>query len=61
MLRYAAVAELCTQDGRNSTTESVCEGVPMLCRPDFDNQMGHARYVEHEWRVDFEVTASPVS
>ena len=27
----------------------------MLCRPYFGDQMGNARYVEHVWRVGFEV------
>jgi hypothetical protein len=35
--------------------ESVCEGVLMMCRPYFGDQMGNARYVENVWRVGFEV------
>ncbi|CAL4919881.1 unnamed protein product [Urochloa decumbens] len=55
VLGHAAVGGFWTHNGWNSTTESVCEGVPMLCRPCFGDQMGNARYVEHVWNVGFEV------
>ena len=55
VLRHRAVGGFWTHNGWNSTTESVCEGVPMLCRPYFGDQMGNARYVEHVWRVGVEV------
>ncbi|TVU45482.1 hypothetical protein EJB05_04971, partial [Eragrostis curvula] len=55
VLRHRAVGGFWTHNGWNSTTESVCDGVPMLCRPYFGDQSGNARYVEHVWRVGFEL------
>ncbi|KAL6894371.1 hypothetical protein ACP4OV_008469 [Aristida adscensionis] len=54
VLRHRAVGGFWTHNGWNSTTESVGEGVPMLCRPCFGDQMVNAMYVEHVWGVGFE-------
>ena len=36
-------------------TESVCEGVPMLCRPYFGDQGLSAKYVCSVWKVGLEL------
>ncbi|MFS7958039.1 putative UDP-glucuronosyl/UDP-glucosyltransferase [Helianthus anomalus] len=37
--------------GWNSTLESICEGVPMICSPCFVDQPINARYVSDVWKL----------
>ncbi|KAI3840038.1 hypothetical protein MKX03_004332, partial [Papaver bracteatum] len=54
VLAHPAVGGFWTYNGWNSTLESVCEGVPMLCRPCFTDQPVYARYVSDVWKVGFQ-------
>ncbi|ONM52546.1 UDP-glycosyltransferase 76B1 [Zea mays] len=53
VLAHRAVGGFWTHCGWNSTLESISEGVPMICRPCFADQMMNARYVEEAWGVGF--------
>jgi hypothetical protein len=46
VLAHSAVGAFWTHNGWNSTLESISEGLPMICRPQFADQMMNARYVE---------------
>ncbi|KAJ4792615.1 UDP-Glycosyltransferase superfamily protein [Rhynchospora pubera] len=55
VLAHDAVGGFWTHNGWNSTLEGIWEGVPMICRPFFADQMGNARYVTHVWKVGIEL------
>jgi UDP-glucosyltransferase BX8/BX9 len=55
VLAHAAIGVFWTHNGWNSTLEALCEGVPMICRPHFGDQMGVARYVTHVWKAGIEL------
>lgn len=54
-LAHPAVGAFWTHNGWNSTVESICEGVPMMCTPFFADQMLNARYVTHVWKIGLAV------
>uniref|UniRef100_A0A0D9WX46 UDP-glycosyltransferases domain-containing protein n=1 Tax=Leersia perrieri TaxID=77586 RepID=A0A0D9WX46_9ORYZ len=55
VLAHHAVGGFWTHSGWNSTLESISEWVPLICRPQFADQMMNTRYVEVVWGVGFEL------
>lgn len=55
VLAHGAVGGFWSHCGWNSTLESICEGVPMLCRPFFGDQCLNAMYVCDVWKVGLEL------
>ncbi|GAV75063.1 UDPGT domain-containing protein, partial [Cephalotus follicularis] len=55
VLAHVAVGGFWSHCGWNSTLESICEGIPMLCRPFFGDQPLNVRYVCDVWKVGLEL------
>ncbi|KAF8731797.1 hypothetical protein HU200_015735 [Digitaria exilis] len=55
VLAHRAVGGFWTHSGWNSTLESIVEGIPMICSPQFADQMMNTRYVVKIWGVGFEL------
>ncbi|VAI92692.1 DIMBOA UDP-glucosyltransferase BX8-like [Triticum dicoccoides] len=55
VLKHPSVVAFLTHCGWNSTTESISEGVPMICRPLASDQMRTSRYVCDVWKVGVRV------
>ncbi|KAK9061114.1 hypothetical protein SSX86_018294 [Deinandra increscens subsp. villosa] len=51
VLTHPATGCFWTHNGWNSTLESICEGVPMICSPCFVDQPINARYVSDFWKI----------
>lgn len=55
VLEHSSVGGFLSHCGWNSTLESLSEGVPMICRPSFADQIVNTRYLTHVWRVGLEL------
>lgn len=55
VLEHEAVGVFLTHSGWNSTLESICGGVPMVCWPFFAEQQTNCRFKRTEWGIGVEV------
>ncbi|KAG6407900.1 hypothetical protein SASPL_130900 [Salvia splendens] len=55
VLRHKSVGAFFTHSGWNSTIESIVIGVPMLCWPNFADQMVNSRFVSEVWKIGLDV------
>lgn len=55
VLNHPAVGGILTHSGWNSTIESVCGGVPMICWPFFADQQTNCRFCCKEWGIGLEI------
>lgn len=57
VLSHPSIGGFLTHSGWNSTLETLCAGVPMVCWPFFAEQPTNCRYCCNEWGVGMEINS----
>ncbi|KAF9607901.1 hypothetical protein IFM89_003715 [Coptis chinensis] len=58
VLKHPSIGGFLTHSGWNSTLESMCSGVPMICWPFFAEQQLNCRYACVHWGVGMEIDSN---